>query len=65
MRLSSGQRDTLVRFLTNAGTIILGGLIVGPFIGQVPFRGNVLGLGVALYVGVLWMALWWSRGGDG
>ena len=61
MKLSAGQRDTLVRFLTNAGTIILGGLIFGPFLGQQPFRPRLFAVGVLLYTAVLWAALWWSQ----
>lgn len=62
MKLSAGQRETLVRFLTNAGTIVLGGLILGPFIGQQPFRPTMFSIGSLLYAVVLWAALWWSQG---
>jgi len=55
--LSADQRITLVRFLTNAGTIVLGGLIFGPFISQQPFRVGVFMTGILLYAGVLGTAV--------
>lgn len=57
MRLSDGQRATLVRFLTNADTIILGGLILGPFLGPPPFRWKLFAVGAMLYTAILWAAL--------
>jgi hypothetical protein len=61
MRLSDGQRNTLVRFLTNAGTIALGGLIFGPFISQQPFRPRVFAVGTLLYAAFLGAAPWLSQ----
>ena len=63
MNFSDGQINTLVRFLTNAGTITLGGLVVGSFIGQQPFRLSLFVWGVILYTAVLGLALWLSRNG--
>lgn len=60
MMLSDGQRTTLIRFLTNAGTIILGGMILGPFVGQLPFRPKMFAIGAVLYAVVLMAALWLS-----
>ncbi len=62
MKLSDGQRATVIRFLTNAGTITLGGLVVGPFIGPPPVRWHLFVAGVALYAGVLWVALRLDQG---
>ena len=62
MRFSNEQYKTLIRFLTNAGTITLGGLIVGPFIGQQPFRPKLFAVGALLYVAVLGSSLWLAQG---
>lgn len=60
MRFSLGQRETLVRFLTNAGTIALGGLILGPSIGHQPFQLRMFVVGWILYATVLGLVLWLS-----
>lgn len=66
MKLSDGQRATVVRFLTNAGTILLGGLVVGPFIGPPPVRWHLFVIGAVLYAGALGTALWLTpQKGDG
>ncbi|MBI2095373.1 MAG: hypothetical protein HYT89_04315 [Candidatus Omnitrophica bacterium] len=56
MKLTQKRRENLARLMTNASTIIFGGLIIGPFMGDV-FKVKAFVAGSALYL-VCAVAIW-------
>ena len=60
MRLSSGQRDTLITVLLNASNAVLGGLVLGSVLGQ-QFRVRIFAVGLVLYAALVIGALLLKR----
>lgn len=56
-RLTAKRRENLAKLISNAATVIFGGLVVGAFLGG-PFRLKIFVVGLALYVAAI-VTIWW------